>query len=229
MRHRKSGIKLNRTGSHRIAMFRNMVTSLLKHERIRTTEAKAKELRRWSDHVITLAKRGDLHARRQVLGIVKDKNTVHDLFKKANERFGDRSGGYTRLTKIGQRGGDAAPMAMVELVTPADSDEKKKKKEKKDKKSKAAAPAGTPAAPAPAADKDRTEEAGRQRQSAVAESQPATESTEEQKEASAEAPDTEKIAEDSPEQQATPAEDHSQKDEEEPAGSDEDKDSDTEK
>ncbi|MFW6334905.1 MAG: 50S ribosomal protein L17, partial [Desulfosalsimonas sp.] len=76
MRHRKGGLKLNRTGSHRRAMFRNMVTSLLKHDRIKTTDAKAKELRRWADHLVTLAKRGDLHARRQALSIVNEKAVV---------------------------------------------------------------------------------------------------------------------------------------------------------
>ena len=85
MRHRKSGLKLNRTASHRKAMFRNMVTSLFKHERIRTTDAKAKELRRWADHIITLAKRGDLHARRQALSIVREKEVVHKLFAEAAE------------------------------------------------------------------------------------------------------------------------------------------------
>lgn len=116
MRHRKSGVKLNRTGSHRQAMFRNMVTSLLKHDRIRTTDAKAKELRRWADHVITLAKRGDLHARRQALAIVREKAVVHKLFREAPGRFADRSGGYTRVVKIGPRPGDAAPMSVVELT-----------------------------------------------------------------------------------------------------------------
>jgi len=121
MRHRKSGLKLNRTPSHRKAMFRNMVTSLLKHDRIRTTDSKAKELRRWADHIVTLAKRGDLHARRQALAIIREKNVVHKLFEEAGERFGDMSGGYTRVVKIGRRPGDAAPMSMIELVAKGDS------------------------------------------------------------------------------------------------------------
>ncbi len=128
MRHRKAGIKLNRTSSHRNAMFRNMVTSLFKYDRIRTTDAKAKELRRWADHLITLAKRGDLHARRQALSIVKEKNVVHKLFNDAVERFTDISGGYTRVTKLGRRPGDAAPISMIELVA---SEKSKKKKGKK--------------------------------------------------------------------------------------------------
>lgn len=133
MRHRKAGVKLNRTTSHRIAMFRNMVTSLLKYERIRTTNAKAKELRRWADHIITLAKRGDLHARRQVLSIVREKAVVHKLFEEADQRFGASAGGYTRVIKLGRRPGDAAPISMVELVI-SETKPKKKKTAKKTKK-----------------------------------------------------------------------------------------------
>ncbi len=117
MRHRKAGIKLSRTSSHRQAMFRNMVTSLFKHDRIRTTDVKAKELRRWADKMITLAKRGDLHARRQVLAVIREKDVVYKLFNEALERFGTISGGYTRVVKLGRRAGDAAPISMVELVS----------------------------------------------------------------------------------------------------------------
>ncbi len=132
MRHRKSRLKLNRTSSHRKAMFRNMVTSLFKHERIRTTDVKAKELRRWADNLITLAKRGDLHARRQALSIVREKNVVYKLFEEASEKYGAVSGGYTRIVKLGRRPGDAAPISMVELI----SKEKSKKKKKTTKKKK---------------------------------------------------------------------------------------------
>jgi large subunit ribosomal protein L17 len=130
MRHRKAGIKLNRSASHRKAMFRNMVTSLLKYDRIQTTGAKAKELRRWADRLITLAKRGDLHARRQALAIVTEKEVVHKLFENAAERFGAISGGYTRIVKVGTRPGDAAPVAVVELVVPQSTKKKKTKKKK---------------------------------------------------------------------------------------------------
>ncbi len=123
MRHRKAGVKLNRTSSHRDAMFRNMVTSLFKYERIRTTDVKAKELRRWADKMITLAKRGDLHARRQALSVIREKNVVHKLFEEASERFTGSNGGYTRLVKIGIRAGDAAPMTLIELIS---SDKKEK-------------------------------------------------------------------------------------------------------
>ena len=142
MRHRKAVLKLNRTSSHRKAMFRNMVTSLFKYEKIQTTGAKAKELRRWADHLITLAKRGDLHARRQALAIVREKDVVHKLFEQAAERFGAVSGGYTRVVKLGRRPGDAAPVSLVELVYSLDT------KKKKTKKKKAKAGATTKKAPA---------------------------------------------------------------------------------
>ncbi len=112
-------------------MFRNMVTSLFKYERIRTTDTKAKGLRRWADHLVTLAKRGDLHAKRQALSIVREKDVVHKLFDEAAERFGAICGGYTRIVKLGRRPGDAALVSMVELV----AREKSKKKKIKTKKS----------------------------------------------------------------------------------------------
>jgi len=116
MRHKKAGVKLNKTSSHRKAMFRNMVTSLFKHERIRTTDAKAKELRIWADHLVTLAKRGDLHARRQALSIIREKEIVHKLFDEAEKRYGSVAGGYTKIAKIGRRAGDAALISLVELI-----------------------------------------------------------------------------------------------------------------
>ncbi len=134
MRHRKSGIKLGRTTSHRQAMFRNMVTSLFKYERIRTTDVKAKELRRWADHIITLAKVGDLHARRQVMAIVREKDVVHKLFEDAEKRFGKINGGYTRIVKIGTRPGDSAPVSLVELVSTDEAKPKAKKKSKSQEK-----------------------------------------------------------------------------------------------
>lgn len=139
MRHLKSGLKLNRTPSHRKAMFRNMVTSLLEHGRIRTTDAKAKEVRRWADKIITLAKRGDLHARRQTLAVVKKKKVVHKLFAEAHELYGNRNGGYTRITKVGCRRGDAAPISLVELIAAEGKTEKKEKSttSKSEPKSKA--------------------------------------------------------------------------------------------
>ena len=116
MRHRKIGKKLNRTSSHRKALMRNMVTSLLDHERIETTDAKAKALRGLTDRMITLGKRGDLHARRQALSVIRSKAVTAKLFDELAERFRDRPGGYTRVIKVGNRVGDAAPVSIIELV-----------------------------------------------------------------------------------------------------------------
>jgi len=120
MRHRKSGRQLSRNSSHRWALMRNLVTALLRVEKIQTTDPKAKELRRWADRVITLGKAGSLHARRQVLGIVQDKAVVRKLFDTIAPRFKERAGGYTRIIKIGWRRGDAAQMSLIELVAGAD-------------------------------------------------------------------------------------------------------------
>ncbi len=121
MRHLKSGRKLSRTSSHRWALMRNLITCLLRDERIQTTDPKAKEVRRWTDRVITLGKQGNLHARRQALGIVRDKAIVRKLFDTLAPRFKDRPGGYTRIVKIGRRRGDAAPISVIELVASPDS------------------------------------------------------------------------------------------------------------
>ena len=119
MRHRKSGRKLNRTSAHRKALMRNRVTSLLDHERIETTDAKAKELRGFADRMITLGKRGDLHARRQALSVIRSKAVTAKLFDELAERFRDRPGGYTRVIKVGNRVGDSAPISIIELVEEA--------------------------------------------------------------------------------------------------------------
>jgi large subunit ribosomal protein L17 len=116
MRHRKAGKRLGRTTSHRLAMVRNMVTSLLEHERIVTTTPKAKEVRRVAEKMITLGKRGDLHARRQALSFIQDKAVVAKLFSTLRDEYMERQGGYTRIIRTGNRLGDAAPMAILELV-----------------------------------------------------------------------------------------------------------------
>jgi large subunit ribosomal protein L17 len=116
MRHRKGPRKLNRTSSHRKAMFANMASALIKHEQIVTTLPKAKELRSVVDKLITLGKRGDLHARRQALSVIKDRDLVSKLFSTLAERYAERPGGYTRVLKAGFRYGDSAPMAIIELV-----------------------------------------------------------------------------------------------------------------
>lgn len=138
MRHNKAGRRLGRTTSHRIAMFRNMVTSFLEHERITTTDAKAKELRSIAEKMITLGKRGDLHAVRQAASYIRDKKVVTKLFSTIAPRYKERDGGYTRIIKLGIRPGDNAPLSVIELV-----EEQVTKKEKKAKPAKtvAAAPA----------------------------------------------------------------------------------------
>ncbi len=116
MRHGKSGRKLGRTASHREAMLRNMVTSLLKYEKITTTDSKAKELRKVAEKMITLGKRGDLHARRQALSYVRDREVVGKLFDELSTRYRDWAGGYTRIVKMGNRIGDNAPMSIIEFI-----------------------------------------------------------------------------------------------------------------
>ena len=116
MRHRRSGRKLNRSPSHRRALFANMAAALVKHEQIVTTLPKAKELRRVTDRLITLAKRGDLHARRLAAARMRDEAMVKKLFEVLGPRYQERQGGYTRVLKAGFRYGDSAPMAVIELV-----------------------------------------------------------------------------------------------------------------
>ncbi|MBT8100043.1 MAG: 50S ribosomal protein L17 [Gammaproteobacteria bacterium] len=116
MRHRKSGRKLGRNSSHRKAMFRNMAASLIRHETIKTTLPKAKELRRVAEPLITLAKEDGVANRRQAFDRLRDKEAVGKLFKDLGPRFKDRPGGYIRILKMGPRPGDAAPMALVQLV-----------------------------------------------------------------------------------------------------------------
>lgn len=116
MRHAKAGRRLGRTTSHRTAMFRNMVTSLLQHERVTTTDAKAKELRSIAEKMITLGKRGDLHAVRLAAAYIRDKKVVTKLFETIAPRYKERHGGYTRIVKLGQRLGDNAQVSVIELV-----------------------------------------------------------------------------------------------------------------
>lgn len=116
MRHNKAGRRLGRTTSHRIAMFRNMVTSFLSHERITTTDAKAKELRSIAEKMITFGKKGDLHAMRLAASYIRDKKVVTKLFTAIAPRYKERNGGYTRIVKLGIRPGDNAPLSLIELV-----------------------------------------------------------------------------------------------------------------
>lgn len=162
MRHNKAGRRLGRTTSHRIAMFRNMVTSFLEHERITTTDAKAKELRSIAEKMITLGKRGDLHAMRQAAAYIRDKKVVTKLFSTIAPRYKERDGGYTRIVKLGIRPGDNAPLSVIELV--------EEQLEKKPRKAKPAKAAVVPAAK-PTAEEQKVAPA----EEAVAESAPLTE------------------------------------------------------
>lgn len=130
MRHRQTTPKLGRTHSHRDAMLRNMVTDLLRHGRVRTTEPKAKALRPLAERMITLGKRESLHARRQAARVIRDKDVVRKLFDELAPRYAERPGGYTRIVKLPVRSGDAAEMAMIELVE-AEMVRKERKKPKK--------------------------------------------------------------------------------------------------
>jgi len=146
MRHRVAGVKLSRTTSHRRALFRNMVTALLEHEAIRTTDAKAKEIRRWADRMITLGKEGTLHARRRAASVLRRASVVKKLFEDIAPRYAERHGGYTRVVKLGHRLGDAAHLSVVELVERkgAESEQttQKKKPRRRDQgKGKETAPA----------------------------------------------------------------------------------------
>ena len=137
MRHQVKGRKLRRPTAHRLALLRNLVTSFLEKERIRTTLAKAKETRPLAEKMITLGKRGTLHARRQVLSFVRKESVVTKVFDDLGPRFGQRPGGYSRIVKLGRRMGDGASMALLELVG---SEYKKKAKKKKDKEKTAKKP-----------------------------------------------------------------------------------------
>ena len=142
MKHRIAGRRLDRTTEHRTAMFRNLVTSLFRHERITTTTPKAKEIKRYADKFITLAKQGTPHARRQANRDVRDVEVLNKLFETIGPRFKSRPGGYTRIVRVGRRAGDAAEMATIELVersapATAEGGEKKAEGEKKAKPKKA--------------------------------------------------------------------------------------------
>lgn len=144
MRHNKAGRRLGRKTSHRIAMFRNMVTSFLNHEKITTTDAKAKELRSIAEKMITLGKKGDLHAMRQAASYIRDKKVVTKLFASIAPRYAERAGGYTRIIKLGIRPGDNAPLSVVELVEEQLEKKAPKKAAPKQAAPKAVAPLEVP-------------------------------------------------------------------------------------
>lgn len=160
MRHRKAGRKLNRDSSHRRAMLRNLVTSLFRHEEISTTQAKAKAARPIAEKMVTLAKRGDLHARRQALSYIMDKSVTHKLFDEMKDRFQDRQGGYVRILRTGHRRGDNAPLATMQLVTAGKGSTKVSKKATKEKKK---SPEKTPGEKAAPGEKELVTEDNRQK------------------------------------------------------------------
>lgn len=137
MRHRVKGRKLGRTASHRSALMKSLATALLKHKRIKTTEAKAKEARTYIEKLITKAKKNDLHSIRQIMSVVNDKEVVKELFADIIPKIGERPGGYTRVVKLGHRAGDAAAMAILELVDYNDIANKKAEERKERKELKA--------------------------------------------------------------------------------------------
>lgn len=161
MRHMKKGRQLNRSASHRRALMSNLITSLILKEKIRTTTAKAKEARPLAEKIITYAKRGDLHARRQVLRLIKDKEAVSKLFDTLGERFKERPGGYTRILKLANRNGDNAEMALLELVSEEVSKGSGRKRRRRSKKK-----AGTEAQP-------QARQTGEQQEQPAAEETPA--------------------------------------------------------
>jgi len=138
MRHQKTGRKLNRTSSHRKALFRNLAAALFQHESIKTTNPKALELRKVADRLITLAKAGTLHATRLAFAYLRDKEVVKKLFTDIGARYADTSGGYTRVLKVGPRKGDAAPMAIIELTLKKEKEKEEKKEEPTKEKKEAA-------------------------------------------------------------------------------------------
>ncbi len=156
MRHLNAGRKLNRSASHRRALFRNLVTALLERERIKTTDAKAKETRRLAERMITLGKEGTLAARRRALTFVQSRAVVKKLFDEIAPRFKERNGGYTRIIKVGIRHGDAAPVSVIELVTraadleaAAEGDKKKRRGAPRGQKTQAKSGKGEAPAKAP--------------------------------------------------------------------------------
>ena len=183
MRHMKKGRKLSRTASHRRALLGNLITSLILHERIRTTTAKAKEVRPLAEKMITFAKRGDLHARRMVMRLIKDKDAVSKLFETLGVRFKERPGGYTRILKLSNRAGDNAEMALLELVAEETAGKGGRKRRRRSKKQE------TPAAAAAEQKEQQVEESAPE-----AEAAPAEEA----------APETEAAAEEAPVEEAAP-------------------------
>jgi large subunit ribosomal protein L17 len=199
MRHKKSGKRLGRHTSHRKAMLRNMVTSLFEHEKITTTDARAKELRKMAEKLITMARRGDLHSRRLVMQVVRDKKVVAKLFDVIAPRYTERPGGYTRIIKLGHRSGDNAALSLIELVEEEFTAKPKKKKAPAKKASKKPAEAKVAETPA-----EETQAEETPAEEAPAEESPAEEAQAEEEQVE-EAPAEEAPVEEAPTEEA-PAE-----------------------
>jgi large subunit ribosomal protein L17 len=159
MRHLHAHRKLRRPTAHRLSLLRNLVTSLLEHERITTTDAKAKAMRPIAERIITYGKRGDLHARRRALRVVRSREVVHKVFESVAKRFADRPGGYTRIVKLGRRTGDGAPLSIIELLPEVQADKPAPSAKAKKHSTKRKADAKVGAKPAPKAEKGRPEKA----------------------------------------------------------------------
>ena len=189
MSHRRVGRKLGVVTKHRISMFRNMVTDLLRHESIKTTDTRAKELRRLAEKMITLAKRGTLHSRRQAAAFIRDKAVLKKLFDELAQKYKNRQGGYTRIIKFGFRRGDNAPVSIIELV----EEEVKSKGKKKAKKSKVKEPVPpTESAEARSSKKEAAEELGligKKQETGAEEPKAEAEPAEKEAQASAEKPE----------------------------------------
>jgi large subunit ribosomal protein L17 len=145
MRHLNQGRKLSRTSAHRKALFRNLVLALVRHERIKTTDAKAKELRRYADRMITLGKRGDLAARRLAFSFMQSRDAVKRVFDEIAPRFKNRSGGYTRVVKFGFRRGDSAPLSIVEFSDHSEQASSRKPRKRRDRRGEENQPRGATA------------------------------------------------------------------------------------
>ncbi len=190
------GKRLGGSPAHERLMLANLATSLFEHGRITTTETKARRLRPFAERLITKAKRGDLHARRQVMQVIRDKSVVHELFTEIGPRFENRPGGYTRITKVGPRPGDNAPMAVIELVEALEVSA--------DGGSKGSKQAAQPAAPAQESDSEAVAEEAEAEEAATEEpvAEAADEPEAEESEAPAQESDSEAVAEEAEAEEA---------------------------
>jgi large subunit ribosomal protein L17 len=195
------GKRLGGSPAHERLMLANLATSLFEHGRITTTETKARRLRPFAERLITKAKRGDLHARRQVMQVIRDKSVVHELFTEIGPRFENRPGGYTRITKVGPRPGDNAPMAVIELVEALEASADGAKGSKQAEQSKQPGKPAAATAPAKESDSEAAAEEA-EAEEAATEEPAAEEATSEEAQAPAESSDSEADAEEAEAEEA---------------------------